>query len=798
MTLDARSNPAGPDMSQHSLVLVIEDDPGLNMMMRHMLSRRGFEVIAAHSGAEGVRQVLAHAPTLMLLDYALPDMLCTSLVETLTQKGHCPPFIVVTGQGDERVAVTTMKLGARDYLIKDEHLLNRLPRVVKRACDELASEKRLVAARREIELLNTELEARVQSRTAELAAAHKRARLMMKVAEGANQASNAEQAVQIALQAACQQTEMVLGHAWWRSDDTETLISSGQWYTTRTEDPITLYKTRSENTWHPGEGIPGQVLSNRLPIWIADLQETPGILQASVFRSVGLRSGVFVPVLVDGAVHALIELFDTKVRPFDSDLQSFLTRIAAQLGSVIRRRRGERALRRAKDMADQANRAKSQFLTSMSHEIRTPMNAILGFAQLLQRDSELTPTGSEHIQRILRAGSHLLSLIDEVLEMSKIEARRITIAPIPMDLNAFVQDLEAMFQNRADKRGLSLVTVQADDLPRFVLGDTQKLLQILINLLSNALKFTDEGEITIRVSRGTGDLIRFDIEDTGLGIPQEQQQRVFERFEQLHNQRGGAGLGLAISSSLAELMDGQIEMKSQLDKGSRFTLTLPLPKTSTPIPEGEIQSIPPIVRAGLKALVVDDAEDNRALLAGQLRKVGFDVQTACSGPEALVKFAAARPSVVLLDLLMPGMNGIEVIPKLRAMPDGAKIPIVVISACVIDGVSDAVLEAGADRFLRKPLLLGPMMQVLSELLHFPSEAMPAEEVQHDRITLTPDRLAVLRPEQLSALLRATQLGDVQLLEDLLSEFPLEASTKDTLTKLVDNFRYDELQALFTP
>ena len=785
-------------MSPHEMILVIEDDPGLNMMMRHILSREGFEVIAAHSGAEGISQVLSHTPALMLLDYALPDMLCTHLVEALTQKGSCPPFIVVTGQGDERVAVKTMKLGARDYLIKDEHLLNRLPRVVRRACDELVSEKRLLAARREIEFLNTELEARVQSRTAELNAAHQRARLMMMVAEAANQASNAEEAVQIALQAACQKTEMVLGHAWWRSDDAEILISSGQWYTTSTQDHTALYSVRGDAQWNPGEGIPGRVLSTRLPIWIPDIFDVPEGIHASLLRAVGLRSGVFVPVLVDGTVHALIELFDTKIRPLDNDLQDFLIRIATQLGSVIRRRRGERALRRARDMADQANRAKSQFLTNMSHEIRTPMNAILGFAQLLQRDSALTPTGKEHIQRIQRAGSHLLSLIDEVLEMSKIEARRITITPTPMDLHAFVQDLKAMFQNRADKRGLRLVTVLADGVPRFVLGDPRKLLQILINLLSNALKFTDGGEIAIRISPGTGDVIHFEIEDTGIGIPHMQQQRVFERFEQLNHQRGGTGLGLAISSSLAKLMQGQLVMTSQPDEGSLFTLTLPLPATSVPIADEPLKSTLPVIHAGLEALVVDDAEDNRAALTELLSKIGFIVQTAGSGPEALIKFAAHRPSVVLLDLLMPKMDGIEVLQQLRAMPDGAKIPIIMVSTNVLAGTSDAALKAGADRFLRKPLLLAPLMLALSELLNFPIEAVPAEGPQRGRVTLTPDSLAALRPEQLDALLSATQLGDVQQLEYLIPALPVESAVKDGLTELVDNFQYDHLLALFAP
>ena len=211
-------------------VLVIEDDPGLNLMLQHRLARSGYRILSATSGQAGIAQVLTGEPTLMLLDYALPDMLCIDLVHHLKERGCCPPFIIVTGQGDEKVAVKMMKLGARDYIVKDESLLDMLPHVVDRAFEDLAREQRLAEARREIERLNAELEERVRTRTAELRAAHERARVMMQVAEGANNASGPDSAVQIAMAAACQHIGWSVGHAFWVNADYSGLIPSGNWF----------------------------------------------------------------------------------------------------------------------------------------------------------------------------------------------------------------------------------------------------------------------------------------------------------------------------------------------------------------------------------------------------------------------------------------------------------------------------------------------------------------------------------------------------------------------------------------
>ena len=276
---------------------------------------------------------------------------------------------------------------------------------------------------------------------------------------------------------------------------------------------------------------------------------------------------------------------------------------------MVRRARAEEALLRVRDIADQANRGKSLFLASMSHEIRTPMNAILVFAQLLQRDTGLQDYHRDHLERILRSGGHLLQLIDDVLEMSRPEASRISVDISQLPLHSLVHDLEAMFRTRAAARRLSFEFHISPDVPRHVLADVRKIVQILINLLSNAIKFTDKGTVTLRLQAPTQGWLRFVVEDTNVGISEAEQALMFNPFEQSQRtrHRGGTGLGLAISQRFTELMGG--------------------------------------------TLVVDE-EDNRRVVAEMLITAGFTVSSVDSARAALEWMSLHAPDVVLTDLRM--------------------------------------------------------------------------------------------------------------------------------------------------
>ena len=348
--------------------------------------------------------------------------------------------------------------------------------------------------------------------------------------------------------------------------------------------------------------------------------------------------------------------------------------VFAAARDVTERKRYEQSLQ-------QANRAKSVFLANMSHEIRTPMNAILGFSQLMLRDQDLTPRQCQYLGTINRSGEHLLALINDILEMSKIEAGRTTLNPSTFDLPVLLKDLEMMFRVRTDEKKLSFSVEMIGDVPQYIVTDINKLRQVFINVLGNAVKFTEQGGIGLRVRAdregATGPFLRVEIEDTGPGISPDDQDKLFRHFEQTKTgqQAGtGTGLGLAISREFVRLMGGDITVSSQVGKGSVFVIHLPLK-------EGEAQAVQAkdkprhVLRlqpgqATCRVLIADDIEDNRQLLAQLLAPVGFEIRLATNGAEAVQEFEEWRPHLILMDFRMPVMDGHEAIRRIRAMAGG--------------------------------------------------------------------------------------------------------------------------------
>src|SRR5829696_8371908 len=380
--------------------------------------------------------------------------------------------------------------------------------------------------------------------------------------------------------------------------------------------------------------------------------------------------------------------------------------VFAAARDVTERKRYEQSLQ-------QANRAKSVFLANMSHEIRTPMNAILGFSQLMLRDQDLTARQCQYLGTINRSGEHLLALINDILEMSKIEAGRTTLNPSTFDLPALLKDLEMMFRVRTDEKKLSFTVEEIGDVPQFIVSDINKLRQVFINVLGNAVKFTEQGGIGLCVHAdrdgATGPFLRVEVRDTGPGISPDDQERLFRHFEQTKTgqQTGtGTGLGLAISREFVRLMGGDITVSSQVGKGSVFVIHLPLK-------EGDAQAVQAkdnlrhVLRlrpgqAGCRVLIADDIEDNRQLLAQLLAPVGFEVRLATNGAEAVREFEQWRPQLVLMDFRMPVMDGHEAIRQIRAMPGGGEVKIIAVTASAMDDNRQELMEVGADDFIGKP------------------------------------------------------------------------------------------------
>ena len=479
---------------------------------------------------------------------------------------------------------------------------------------------------------------------------------------------------------------------------------------------------------------------------------------------------------------------------------------------VTERRRVEEEVAKAKDAAEAANHAKSAFLANMSHEIRTPMNAILGFSQLMLRDRNLDARHSQYLGTINRSGEHLLALINDILDMSKIEAGRTTVNPVAFDLPSLLGDLEMMFRVRTDAKKLAFAVDLIGDVPRYIVSDVNKLRQVFINLLGNAVKFTERGGIVLRVWAdrldAPGPWLRVEVEDTGPGISPDEQGKLFRHFEQTKagQQSGtGTGLGLAISREFVRLMGGDITVTSQVGQGSVFAIRLPLIET-------DARAVAPLdqprqvaqLRPGqheVRVLVADDIEDNRELLVQILEPVGFVVRLATDGAEAVREFERWRPHLILMDLRMPVMDGHEAIRQIRASLGGPAVKIIAVTASVIEENRAGVLAGGADDFMGKPFheakLFAKIQTHLGVEYLYREEVVP--EAQPEAADLTPESLAGLPPTLIHQMREAVIGADLDALLTLIREVEMaDPQVARGLRDLAEQFEYQKLHDFFEP
>ena len=489
-------------------------------------------------------------------------------------------------------------------------------------------------------------------------------------------------------------------------------------------------------------------------------------------------------------------------------------RLLGVIRDISDRKSAEEALLKAAYAAEAANRTKSQFLANMSHELRTPLNAILGFTQLMNRDAKISHQQQEYLDIINRSGEHLLTLINDILSMSKIEAGQVTLNESNFDLYHLLEDLEDMFRLKTKSKNLQLIFDLDSNLPQYVKTDQSKLRQVLINLLSNAIKFTNSGSVTLRVQKLAEETLYFQVEDTGLGISPQEIDNLFKAFVQTEtgrNSQEGTGLGLPISREFIKLMGGKINVSTIQGKGSTFSFNIQatLAKSDEITQKINLKKVIYLEQnqKEYRILIVEDKLENRQLLRDLLSPLGFQVKEAVNGAEAIAIWSNWQPNLILMDMRMPVMDGYQATKRIKATPAGKNTIIIAITASAFYEDRSLSLTAGCDDFIGKPFQENVLFEKIAQYLgvryiyaepnpstqELTSANLSSQRPEKQNFVINQETLQIMPNEWIKQLHQAAICADEEHIFQLLSQIPeANANLTNALADLVNSFCLDQI------